>query len=393
MKSLTLTLALVAALPTSAVAITPDAAARAIAIHSPAVKISQAETEATVEELKAENMLADPTVSLSELMGGIGNKFEIEASQSFDFPTVYHRRGKLIKARETAAEILTQQQLVEAYYQAYSAAIDVAYSYSMANIRDSIAKLAMNRSEAVNQEYERGIITAFDRNRMLRECNAAIRNVNSSERTLTDAKTAFEALGDRSIAPGEITLPGSNTLPSLNACLQVFEDVAPELRLAKVNDNLLNAEKRLLKSQRLPSLSLGAIYNDELGDRFYGFSFGLNLPFYSRKHRTRAAELTAESITRTDSLTVRNLQNRIRAEHSKAMSLLQEIESMDKLMSGDRDMAVAGRMLEVGQLKYSDYCSEIIAMLDARAERLALCKEFHLLKASLTRYDILLNAR
>ena len=87
-----------------------DEMAKSIAENNGSYKSELAKAEADIMDEKVSNNLEDPEIAVSHAWGaeGIGNKFGVEISQSFDWPGVYRARSKATAENSRALQYLAE---------------------------------------------------------------------------------------------------------------------------------------------------------------------------------------------------------------------------------------------------------------------------------------------
>lgn len=353
-----------------------DDLARQIASTSPSVRAASLGARSEVEEIRAENRLPDPAAELENLWGPDGaNKFTASISQEFEFPTTYHYRALASRDGDRAIEYLHRSVWLEKALEAKLLIID--YIFNVRQIA-TLHKLCTNLDSLASvseRAFRGGEIGMLDLRKVQLERNALLHRVATLEAEQTDLIGQINALG----APGtdmEIALGNLSDFP-----VQPFLSLADyEKQAADMNPTLAynalqkDSRQNLLKSakaSRLPSISLGYIYNREEGATFHGLSASLSLPVWSNSARLRSLSLQADELmVQSESVAVAESAN-IAALHASAKRVSSSIESESAILSPASEPPAQELLLKAlrgGQISVLDYLSEANYFVEAELQ-------------------------
>ena len=119
---------------------------------------------------------------------------------------------------------------------------------------------------------------------------------------------------------------------------------------------------------------------------FNGFSVGVTLPVYSRKHslaavrsRRMAAEFSSESLRM-------QLEQTVRVDFAGATTLRSQIALYAPVVENVNNLALLRKALDGGQLSLLDYLQEVSYFLRARLDFIDLNTEYTRTAFALSRY-------
>ena len=140
-----------------------------------------------------------------------------------------------------------------------------------------------------------------------------------------------------------------------------------------------------MNAERWPSLSLGYLFNNEMGEKFHGLSVSVTLPVYSRANQAKAARLSAEQLLVSDEVASNATLSAMQRAYADALSLWDEITMMRKLLSDDADLKLVQRMQQVQRINTPDALLETIEMLRSRLTLRQAERDYAIAIATLTR--------
>lgn len=348
---------------------------------------------ATVTEMKAENVLDAPEISYEKVWGakGIGNKESFSISQSFDWPVVYAARRSAIKMSETALQYLRESTALDIRMNIRVALID------MINVRQRIAttrkicdglasmvsyfKKAVEQGNETRLDYSKAVLEHVNSVRELKMLKSDSAVVAASLRTLNggnDIANLIEKLGtEYPLTDLEMLCPNRETLRMKDpAVAAARESTAAQEAVVKV-------EKRSL----FPGFSIGYIHEYEMGDNFNGFSISVSLPFLTQRAKSKAAKLRLESTRLDEEMALIKISSELQSEYETALELRELLREYSGVVSDDSCFELLRKSAEFGQINSLTYMSEISYFLAARRDFLDVNYRYNLSLARLQRYE------
>lgn len=351
-------------------------------------------TSAEKAALASSNNLEDPEVEFSHQWGqnGIGNKWGIDVSQSFDWPGVYSARSKANAATSLAMDYLDDAKAFDVRYNVRTALIDVIYAQQKIDLLRRMVSHIDSIATVYSRGAETGDISRLDVNKLKIERIGANRRLNESTLEYMTAVGTLKGLNGGKDVSGLVErldhFSHTGLLPQAS-----YEDEAlrnnPSVRYAEAMDQAESLNEKVLNHSRFPGLTIGYNHEYEMGDHFNGFKIGLTLPFFSNRHK--AAEISSRRVA------LQAEQHNVEtASLSEIRSVYGQIERLDKEMAQYGDVLSDGenmRLLNVAlaaqHITLIDYLTEYNYFLDAQMSYIDICYQRELLMAKLTRYSTL----
>lgn len=356
------------------------------------IKASQMNKQARVSELRTTNQLDDPEVGFTHQWGqrGIGTKWSVGITQSFEWPGVYSSRSNEIKATERAENFMEESEIMD---------IRTAIKQTMIEIikekqRLALAEEALGRIDSLSVVYNRGAslgeISRLDVNKLKIERINANKNCIDARNALSDAVDRLTALNGGedcgSIVENLCSFPDENLLP-LDVYLENARTRNPLLHYAAARAEALNYKAKTTKNSRIPGFSLGYSHDYELGEHFNGLTVGLTLPVFStrRKMAQVNAERMAVSAERTDTEVA--MTSEIESAHRQITLLDGEIAKLREVLDKDDSRRLLDIALKAGHISLITYLTEMNYFIEARMNELDLRYTRSMLITGLSRWN------
>lgn len=361
--------------------------------NNQAVASSRYANESELLNLKSENNLPDPEVEVEYQWGRheVGDKFDINVSQGFDWPGVYRARGKAIATASRAMEFLDRSNYIDKKLELKLLFIDII------NARKNIAllKSRIGIMDELIDKYthgqERGELTILDINKIKIE-RAKLNN------SLSSIESDYEMLCS--------TLVGENGGKECNSLIEQLNEYPDDMILPVDNyekmlteNNPMNNYSSLMsqsqaqmvqaeKLSRLPGFTLGYHHSWEDGDVFNGLVVGMTLPFFSTRHKVKAAKAMQQSLAYQEESVASQLHATMMGNRNKVLSLHRQLDSYGKALGNDDNARLLKMALDGGEISILDYLGEMAYFLEARQDYLDLQYRYNQALAELNKYTL-----
>jgi len=369
---------------------------RTILTNNPELKSMSESLRAERLEATDANSLANPEIGVSRLWGnnGAGNKFEIEVSQSFDWPGLYRARSQAAKAGVSASQMLLMSRRLDIALDVRQKLNELVYLNKKWNLLKRIKENTDSVQAQTEKAYRGGELTILDSKKMQIEQFNINNEIAELDGEIFRLKAEIQAL----CPDVELDLTGFNAYsvePKLSTddYLAQIEALDPVISAGRLSAEHEELNAKAASRQRLPGFSVGYIYQKEIGDVFNGFSVSMSLPFFqNRKARTAA-------LSRAESARISN-ESAIAARRADVISTLRDMELLQRQIDeynrifGDNTylplllMAYKG-----GQINVIDYLSEVNYFFSITKDYLDCQYKYNQSLSSLNRYNLLLDPR
>ncbi|MCM1518290.1 MAG: TolC family protein [Pseudoflavonifractor sp.] len=346
------------------------------------------------ESLRSENNLPDPEIGFDYLWGrgDAGNKYAVSVSQSFDWPGLYRARGNAVRSDISAMTMLAQSRYLDKMMEVERLFIDIIgarkrlhlYDESMALLDSLMAKY---RKGAANGEFTRLDVSKIRLAQLsvARQRDAIGVELDVLEQSLLAAnggKSCQHILQDLD-SYDEVQLRPESEYMSL------VERYDPQVASASLLDRSHSERLKVAKMSYLPSFSVGYSHENESGEIYNGVTLSVTLPFFSNRHKVKAARLALQSTQADISGLVIDKMAAMRADYALALSLSRKLNDYNEVFGNDNYPTLLQKSLDGGEMSLLDYIQEMRYYLDEMSAMLAIRYELQVVMARLNRYSLL----
>lgn len=236
------------------------------------------------------NTLSDPNVEFSRVWGrhSVGNKLQLDISQEFEWPGVYSTRRKASEYGTSAAMQEVTGAELDMATEVRMLLNELVYVRQQIKATNDLLDNYSQLTKTVEKEMAAGELTAIDQRKI------AIEGYKISN-DMTDLRIREEQIEGalRGYSTAEPDLRGVTHYP-LQELLAKSEYLSRVTEDPGVNALAMTARQeeynaRTAGMKRMPNITVGYQHQAEMGDRFNGFTAGINLPVFGGRHARRAA--------------------------------------------------------------------------------------------------------
>lgn len=345
------------------------------------------------DEIHAENTLAGPEFGMSYRWGldGVGDKWGVDLTQGFDWPGLYRARSRHATMQAGAFATLyrakeVQQALVvrRAVYTLLAARADM----------DELSHWEENLQELIDiydRQLERGETTILEVSKLKLEIFQARTRIAEAQNRLHAAEADLQALNAGTLPAA---LPRSVPLEELHPYDYYREllDSDPEIAASRRLFDLAQQESKVASLKAAPGFRIGYVYENEAGEHFHGFSFGITLPAWNNRATRRASEARLIETMAQSDLVALQRTSQVKAQYTAAENARRLIESGQEIFGDGTDyLTILRKALDGGKINLLEFIRQENEFLQAALEYNALCLSYNLEAASLNRADFAAN--
>lgn len=343
---------------------------------------------------KSENNLPDPEVEVEYQWGRheVGDKFDVNVTQGFDWPGAYMARGKANKIASEAMSYLNRSNYIDKRLEIKQNLIDIVNVKKNMKVVKERLDLMDRMIEKYTTGMNRGELTILDLRKLkiekirLNETMSALETEFTLLESTLEAQNGGKECGD--IIAAIDNYPDDTILPA-----EEYEKIVEENDPAvKYSSLMMQSQAQRVKAERLmqlPGFTLGYHHSWEDGDVFNGLIVGVTLPVFSTRNKVRAAKALRRSLE-YDEMTVA-IQKRatLKSNREKALALYRQMTSYESVLKNDNSTDLLKKSLEGGQISLLDYLSEMDYYLQAERDYLDVQYRYHQTLADLNKYKVL----
>ncbi len=336
------------------------------------------------------NSLSNPEVEFTRVWGkdGIGNKLQLDISQSFDWPGLYRARSQAARQGQAAIEQSMLNDRLELALQAKALLVELVYVRKQLALTDTLVSNLERMKNSIAKSLDQGEITVLDERKSAYELFKYQNQVANLRTREAEVCAELSAMSQVPLELNQIQeYPLEELLSQEEYLAQVQRDPSLKSQLMMVEQEGMNA--RAARMSRFPSFSLGYEHQAEMGDRFNGFTAGMTLPFFENRKARQSALYRRDASQRSAQML---LAQRVADTNGKLASLSILGDQMKQFRSvfGDNlylrylDMAFSA-----GQLNVLEYISELHYFKEQTFTYLETEYNYYSVLISLNRYNLL----
>lgn len=345
------------------------------------------EVRSPYRQYEAQRMAAEespildaPEVEYSHFWGApseVGNRWDLRVSQGFPFPTtmVHQLKSRKLAVEESVLQfdadcsalvLETQEICSELVF--YNASCEL-YGMCVAN--------AQNLVDVYERRMAAGDCSVIDFNRAqmnLVTCRNKLSVARATQSLLLEQLRAL--VGNSDFTFEQSCYEGVELPTDFEHWFDSVMVKHPQLLLIDNKVRRAQEELRVVRSQWLPSLSVGYASETVTGEAFRGVTVGASLPIWSNARRSRAAAAHYDACVEQGAIVKSAMEGKYRGLFAKALSLQQNLVSLQQSLLQYNSDALLLKALDAGELTLESYLLAVDFYNDAQLSVLESQKEF-----------------
>ncbi len=363
-----------------------------ITSNNETLKADSINTQSQILSLQQKNNLSDPELDLSHQWGqrGIGNKWSVGVSQSFEWPGVYSARKKQINAEVEALTQNLSAQENELRMNIRNALIEYIYTRKLiALYNDQLARID-SLIIIYNRGAELGEISKLDVNKLKIERIAASRQLNEAQNTLTGHQQTIKNLNGGKDCSNELATLSDfpNVEPgNVDDYIQTAQIHDPSIQALTMQSEAIRHESNVVRQSYIPSFSVGYSHDYELGEHFNGVSIGLTLPIFSNRKKKSEIASRRTFIETSQEIVQSEIHNEIKTLYRQVVNLNTEINQYRAVIEDKDNIRLLNMALDAGQITLIDYLQQVNYFQQAQADYIGIERQRAIYMSQLCRWE------
>ncbi|MDZ7739974.1 MAG: TolC family protein [Bacteroidales bacterium] len=328
----------------------------------------------------------DPSVQAGYFPGKpetMGDKTTWSVNQSFDFPTHYRNIKRLKKNDYELAVMEYHYTVLALMEEARARTIQMTALQKHIERSSERLKHLQSREKAYRKMLDEGEITIIDYNK-------ARITLAHQENILTEYKAEKEAVkayldmisGDNSAMIETAAYPLFEE-PDYEYLLAEKREKHPAFSLAEKNIEIAESNISVIRSDKLPELTLGYASEIVAASRFTGPTVGLSLPLWENKGRLEAAKAKKSHYKAEYENSINVLENDLMSRYNKFLSVKSGLETLRSALPDKQVNILLNKALAEGEISVIEYFTELSQYYDTEDKIIELEKEYYLLLSEL----------
>lgn len=334
----------------------------------------------------------NPEVELGYLWGApsaIGDRKDASIKQTFDFPTVYAQRRRLAQARDKGAEWEYRTRRAALLLAAKRLCIETTYYNALLRLYDQQRQRAARIVESYESKMASGEANIIERNKAAWNLAAVAGEADRASQERNSRLSELAGLNGGTPIAMDCCEYEPATLPAdFSGWYAQAEAEAPALAYLKAMTEADDRQVGLSRAASLPQWSVGYMGEFTRGQDYQGITFGISIPLWENRNRTRHAKAvaTASRMMAEDARVQHH--NRMRSLYDKARTLLRSVNSYAETFAKHDNDALLYKAYESGELSLLDYLLEADYYLSTIDKWLQTQRDLALTVAELEAYKL-----
>lgn len=337
----------------------------------------------------------NPEVGFNYLWGSPaapGNRWDLNVTQSFDFPTAYVQRSKIADKQDYYADAQFRQERMMILYTAQQACIEMVYYNALLHQYEVNIRNAENLVDMCQKRFDAGDMGVVELNRSrlgLAELQNAYARVKAEQQMA--ALMLKQLNGDREITLSADSFLLAAPVKDFTSWYQQVEGKSPDLAYWSAQAEVDRLKVELNKSLRAPRFSVGYMSENNIGvdaEKFRGVTVGISLPLWAQNNTIKQAKAQA-SLTEM-SLEDHKLQFRYQLERDyvKATILYESALALRQAFNQYNNAPLLLKAAAAGEISMEDYFTEMDFYYKSLETVLAAERDYALANAELMSVEL-----
>lgn len=343
-------------------------------------------------ELKSGNKLPDLQLGAYYLPFGehsTGDYSEFQASQSFEFPTVYGARSSLIGQQKVQLELDYKTKRQKVLFTAQKYCLEMVYlSKRQTNeqlrveqskivfeqvqelfSREQVGILELNKSKVawLQEQFKVEQIESDKRNLLL-----LLKNLNGGIELVFDQVDYFSVL----------------KLENRESLWQIKRATDPSLIQLKQQEVVAAQQLKLSKNKTLPNLTAGYNSQGVSGERFSGVYGGLSIPLWSNRNNVKVAQSNLVFQESYSDSRIMEHYALFERKFNDYQILLTRFNDYQATLSGLNSDKLLLQAYQLGEISFMDYYIELQFYRQAYDAMLEMENQLYKLQADLLQHQL-----
>lgn len=319
---------------------------------------------------------------------GAGIKYAWGVSQSFEFPTVYSKRNQLAKTNDKYADVSFNAARQEVLLNAKQSILEYIQTKRLIAEYSRREEYAQNMLAIIQKRVDAGDASAMD----LNYAKLRVAEMTQQRKSIQDHS---------SILLKRICALNGNLPVSITDTILILGELPPKNILVAnhfVNDSRLIAldymselaeqNRKLVKQQGLPELSIGYQSEKTDAEHFRGFMAGVSIPLWGNHGKSKAAKIRVNATQTEKQNQVEMLQLEYDELYLKAISVKTQLDELKEALNSFNNIDLMQRALDAGEISVVDLYNELTFLYDLTDRINELELEYAKYFAELHRFEL-----
>lgn len=340
------------------------------------------------------NSLANPEFEFTRVWGhhGVGNKMQIDVSQSFDWPGLYRTRSKAANMGYTAGEMAVAASELDLAMQAKGLLLELVYIRKCLALDHTLLDNITKMQSASDIAYQSGLITILDQRKLQITRYAMEGEIASHRGREQEIISALQSMcPEAQLQLDAVTAYPIEQLLAQEEYMDQIASIDPMLLSQRLTAQQEGLNAKAATQSRLPSFSVGFEHQTELGDKFTGFTVGMSLPFFQNRKARSTAILRQDQAESSANALLAQRQAETESQLRTMQVWRNRVESYNKVFGDNSYLTLLKKALDGGEISIIEYLNETNYFHETTQAYLEAEYNYNASLAWLNRYTLLAN--
>ncbi len=321
----------------------------------------------TAEAQKLENRtgiyLSAPEIGFNYLWGNpsaIGNRNDLNITQTFDIPTITGMKSKIANERNGLVEWQYKAERMRILLEAKQYCIELIYF----NALKKELEIRLQHAKTIAEGYQNRL-NSGDANRL--EYNKAQLSLSAINGEISRVDVERSALlsqlkrlnGGMDVIMDEYQFSQGQLPLNFDDWYVQAEQKNPILAYIKQEVVVSQKQVSLNKAKGLPTFSAGYMSEKVVGQRVQGLSLGVSVPLWENKNRVKQANATVVAAQSRETDSKQQFYNQLQIQHNRALGLKSTAEAYRKSLALANSTELLKKALDAGEISLLEYMVEL----------------------------------
>lgn len=321
----------------------------------------------TAEAQKLENrtgiFLSNPELGFNYLWGNpsaIGNRNDLNITQTFDFPTITGMKSKVANERNGLVEWQYKAERMRILLEAKQNCIELIYS----NALKKELEIRLQHAETIAAGYQ-SRLNSGNANRLeynkaqlsLSAINGEIARIDVERNTLLSQLKRLN--GGMDVIMDDFQFNQEQLPLNFNDWYVQAEQKNPILAYIKQEVVVNQKQVSLNKAMGLPKFSAGYLSERVVGQKFQGLTVGVSIPLWENKNRVKQANAAVAAAQSRETDSKQQFYNQLQIQYNRALGLKNTAETYRKSLSTANSTELLKKALDAGEISLLEYMVEL----------------------------------
>lgn len=355
------------------------------------LKALRAQADAQKLESRKDIHLDNPEVEVGYLWGSpteTGNRFDLEASQSFDFPTTYYYKKKIADGQSAQADLNYETERRELMAQARQLCIKIIYFNIMREEFNHHIEVGEDIQNAYQKMFDAGEVSILELNKAKLNLLSARKEYESNkiERESTVAELV-RLNGGKAIQLDDTIYPSAALPTNFEEWYRSIESSYPELQQLTLQQDIARREVQLSKSMWAPKFNVGYKSERILGTTLQGVGVGVQLPLWQNRYAVKSAQAQSVALQSAVIDVQTSYYSTLKSKYAQALNLQELYNNYQSVLQSVNTDALLKKALDRGEIPLIEYILERNVYHEALHDAFEAQRDLQIAIAELKAYE------